>query len=173
MKKKIVKRIWIGFPVGIAMGYIITLVISACIGDGTLYSATPEFVQRMGTELSAVILQTALCGILGSGFAAASVIWEIFVEPCQAKRRVLYRYRGHPASHRLCDKLDAAFYSGAPVLCRNFYRYLHGRLAFSVFMLEGENQKNELLHPSREKIARAKILAPESKAAARCFTLWD
>lgn len=45
MKKKIVKRIWIGFPVGIAMGYIITLVISACIGDGTVYSATPEFVQ--------------------------------------------------------------------------------------------------------------------------------
>lgn len=77
MKKKIVKRIWIGFPVGIAMGYIITLVISACIGDGTVYSATPEFVQRMGTELSAVILQTALCGVLGSGFAAASVIWEI------------------------------------------------------------------------------------------------
>ena len=77
MKKKFVKRIWIGFPVGIAMGYIITLVISACIGDGTVYSATPEFVQRMGTELSAVILQTALCGVLGSGFAAASVIWEI------------------------------------------------------------------------------------------------
>lgn len=77
MKKKIVKRIWIGFPVGIAIGYIITLVISACIGDGTVYSATPEFVQRMGTELSAVILQTALCGVLGSGFAAASVIWEI------------------------------------------------------------------------------------------------
>ena len=166
MKKKIAKRIWIGFPVGIAMGYIITLVISACIGDGTVYSATPEFVQRMGTELSAVILQTALCGGIRD-------LGDRFVEPCQAKRRVLYRYRGHPASHRLCDKLDAAFCSGAPVLCRNFYRYLHGRLAFSVFMLEGENQKNELLHPSREKIARVKILAPEGKAAARCFTLWD
>lgn len=31
----------------------------------------------MGSELNAVILQTVLCGIMGSGFAMASVIWEI------------------------------------------------------------------------------------------------
>ena len=77
MKKKIMKRIWIGLPVGIAMGYIITLIISACIGDGTFYPVTPEFVEKMGNELSAVILQTVLCGVIGAGFAAASVIWEL------------------------------------------------------------------------------------------------
>ena len=31
----------------------------------------------MGNELNAVILQTVLCGIIGSGFAMASVIWDI------------------------------------------------------------------------------------------------
>ena len=77
MKKKIMKRIWIGLPVGIAMGYIITLIISACIGDGTFYSVAPELVEKMGNELNAVILQTVLCGVLGVGFAAASVIWEL------------------------------------------------------------------------------------------------
>ena len=77
MKKKIMKRIWIGLPVGIAMGYIITLIISACIGDGTFYSVAPELTEKMGNELNAVILQTVLCGVLGVGFAAASMIWEL------------------------------------------------------------------------------------------------
>lgn len=77
MKKKIMKRIWIGLPVGIAMGHIITLIISACIADGTFYSVTPELAEKMGNELNAVILQTVLCGVLGAGFAAASVIWEL------------------------------------------------------------------------------------------------
>ena len=77
MKKKIMKRIWIGLPVGIAMGYIITLIISACIGDGTFYSVAPELTEKMENELNAVILQTVLCGVLGVGFAAASMIWEL------------------------------------------------------------------------------------------------
>ena len=71
------KRIWIGLPVGIAMGYIITMIISACIGDGSFYSVSPELTEKMGNELNAVILQTVLCGVLGAGFAAASVIWEL------------------------------------------------------------------------------------------------
>ena len=71
------KRIWIGLPTGIAIGHIITLIISACIGDGTFYSVTPQLAENMGNELNAVILQTVLCGVLGSGFAAASVLWEL------------------------------------------------------------------------------------------------
>ena len=77
MKKKMMKRMWIGLPVGIAMGYIITLIISACIGDGAFYPVAPEFAEKMGNELNAVILQTVLCGVIGVGFAAASVIWEL------------------------------------------------------------------------------------------------
>lgn len=77
MKKKIIMRGLFGLPTGIAIGFVITLIISACIGNGSFYPVTPELIDTMGNELNAVILQTVLCAIMGVGFAAASVIWEI------------------------------------------------------------------------------------------------
>lgn len=66
-----------GLPTGIAIGFVITLIISACIGSGSFYPVTPELIDTIGNELNAVILQTVLCAIMGMGFAAASVIWEL------------------------------------------------------------------------------------------------
>ena len=77
MKKKILTSGLIGFPIGIAIGFVITIIISICIGKGDFYPVSPELTETMGSELNAVILQTALCGIMGSGFAMASVIWEL------------------------------------------------------------------------------------------------
>lgn len=77
MKNKMIKRGLFGFPVGIAIGFVITVIISACVGDGNFYPVTPELAGTMGSELNAVILQTVLCGVMGAGFAAASVIWEL------------------------------------------------------------------------------------------------
>ena len=77
MKKQIIKRGLFGFPVGIAIGFVITILISACVGNGSFYPVTPELINTMGNELNAVILQTVLCGIMGTGFAMASVIWEL------------------------------------------------------------------------------------------------
>lgn len=77
MKKKLIQRGFLGFPLGIAFGYVITIFISLGLGQGCYYAVNPELVETMGTELNAVILQTALCGIMGTGFAMASVIWEI------------------------------------------------------------------------------------------------
>lgn len=77
MKKNIIKRGLLGCPLGISIGFIITVLISICVGDGSFYPVTPELIETMGNELSAVVLQTVLCGIMGSGFAMASVIWEI------------------------------------------------------------------------------------------------
>ena len=77
MKKKVILRGLFGLPVGIAIGFVITLLISICIGDGAFYPVTPELIQTTGNQLNAVILQTILCAILGGGFAMASVIWEI------------------------------------------------------------------------------------------------
>ena len=77
MKKKILTRGLIGFPIGIAIGFVITIIISICIGKGDFYPVSPKLTETMGSELNAVILQTALCGIMGSGFAMASVIWEL------------------------------------------------------------------------------------------------
>ena len=77
MKKKIIMRGLFGLPTGIAIGFVITLIISACIGSGSFYPVTPELIVTIGNELNAVILQTVLCAIMGMGFAAASVIWEL------------------------------------------------------------------------------------------------
>ncbi len=77
MKKKIILRGLFGLPVGIAIGFVITLLISICIGDGSFYPVTSELIQTTGNELNAVVLQTILYAILGVGFAMASVIWEI------------------------------------------------------------------------------------------------
>ncbi len=77
MKKKLIGHGLLGFPLGITIGFVITIIVSVCIGDGSFYPVTPELLNAMGSELSAVVLQTMLCGIMGSGFAMASVIWEI------------------------------------------------------------------------------------------------
>ena len=77
MKKQIIKRGLFGFPVGIAIGFVITIIISVCVRDGNFYPVTPELIETMGNEVNAVILQTVLCGIMGTGFAMASVIWEL------------------------------------------------------------------------------------------------
>ena len=77
MKKKVIQRGLLGFPLGIAIGYVITIIISAIWANGYYSPVTPELEKTMGTEINAVIFQALLCGILGAGFAMASVIWEI------------------------------------------------------------------------------------------------
>ena len=42
MKKKMIQRGLLGFPLGIAIGFVITVIISMCIGDGSFYPVTPE-----------------------------------------------------------------------------------------------------------------------------------
>lgn len=77
MKRKIVLRSLLGFPLGLAIGYMITIIISLIFADGYYYPCVPELITTMESEINAVLLQAFLFGVLGSGFAAASVIWEI------------------------------------------------------------------------------------------------
>jgi hypothetical protein len=77
MKKQIINRALFGIPSGIAIGYLVTIIISALFAKGHYSSAPPELIERMGNEINAVILQTFLCAVMGAGFAASSVIWEI------------------------------------------------------------------------------------------------
>ena len=77
MKKKILLRGMLGFPLGLAMGYLITIFISLIESDGRYYPCVPELAAIMGNEIHAVLLQAVLCGILGLGFGACSVIWDI------------------------------------------------------------------------------------------------
>ncbi len=77
MKKKIILRSILGFPIGIAIGYLITIFISLSLANGYYLPCVPELISAMGNEINAVVLQALLCGLLGTGFAASSVIWEI------------------------------------------------------------------------------------------------
>lgn len=76
MKKKIFLRAIWGFPVGIAVGQIMSIVASYILGRGTFEMCMPGFVEALGTELTAVTLQTFLCGLLGAAGAGSSVVWE-------------------------------------------------------------------------------------------------
>ncbi len=77
MKKKFFGRLCLGFPLGISIGFVITIFISIGLGDGMYYPCTPQLLEKMETPLHAVILQTVLCGILGAISCAGSVVWQL------------------------------------------------------------------------------------------------
>lgn len=77
MKKKIIERTIPGFFMGIAIGQIISVLISLVSGNGEFIVCAPEFTELVGNEAAAGAVQTLLCGVMGAGFAAASVIWEL------------------------------------------------------------------------------------------------
>lgn len=76
MKKEILKRSLFGAPIGIAIGVIVTIIISLAFGDGKFYAVVPELVNDMGSEINAVILQTVLSMVYGAAWAGASVVWD-------------------------------------------------------------------------------------------------
>ena len=76
IKKQILARMTIGFPIGIAIGNIITVLISLISGGGSYIVCTEEFIAFVGNEAAAAAVQTLLCGVMGMGFGAASLIWE-------------------------------------------------------------------------------------------------
>ena len=51
--------------------------MSAFWGDGSYYPCVPAFVDAMGSEIRAVVVQTVLCGLVGMVYAAGSVVWEV------------------------------------------------------------------------------------------------
>lgn len=77
MIKKLIKRSLFGFPAGIFISYVITILISAFWGQGHYLAVTPELIEKTGNEMNAVLLQAVFSGVLGAGFAMASVIWEM------------------------------------------------------------------------------------------------
>ena len=76
MKKKVILRCLIGAPIGLSISFIITLIVSACIGRGEYYPVQPQLAELCGNELNAVVIQTICSLICGAAFAGASVIWE-------------------------------------------------------------------------------------------------
>lgn len=77
IKKKIFLRSRTGILIGIAIGYLISIAASLIWGQGYYSPCVPELVTAMGSEIGAVVLQTALYALLGLSFSATSVIWEL------------------------------------------------------------------------------------------------
>lgn len=75
--KKMLLRAFIGVFIGIAIGQIISIITSLSIGGEEFSPCAPDLVTAVGSENAATALQSLLCGIMGMGFAAASVVWEL------------------------------------------------------------------------------------------------
>lgn len=77
MKKQLLLRGLLGFPIGIALGYLITILVSLGWGGGAYAPCVPALADAVGSEIGAVMLQALLCGLLGAGFAACSLVWQV------------------------------------------------------------------------------------------------
>jgi len=76
MLKKVLLRCLYGAPLGLAIGTVITIIISLVVGDGTYYAVVPELIRDCGSEINAVVFQSILSLIYGAAWAGASVVWE-------------------------------------------------------------------------------------------------
>lgn len=77
MKRKLILRTLLGVPLGITIGYIMTIMTSLVWANGYYSPCAPAMIDQFGSEILAVIVQMLLCGLLGGVYAGASVIWEI------------------------------------------------------------------------------------------------
>ena len=76
MKVTFIKRALLGFPLGIAIGYTISIIFSVAFANGYYGAVHPELIETFGSEINAVIVQAILWGLTGFVFAGFSVIWE-------------------------------------------------------------------------------------------------
>ena len=76
MSKKIIGLGFSGFFVGVVIGYAISLIQSAIVGNGNFYPVAPDFMTACGTELSATVIQFFLTGILGVFISISSVLFD-------------------------------------------------------------------------------------------------
>ncbi len=77
MVKKAILRSLLGAPMGLAIGYLIAIVISLISGDGKFLAVSPELEQAMGGELRAVVIQAVVMTVYGMVWAGTSVFWEM------------------------------------------------------------------------------------------------
>lgn len=77
MIMKMLKRAIVSAPVSILISQIIALCISLSIGSGQYFPVTPSFAALFQDEITPVIVQILLIGLVAATFGASSVIFEI------------------------------------------------------------------------------------------------
>ena len=88
MKNRILKLCLAGIPIGVTAGVLISILISLKIGDGSFHAVVPELAADLGSEIAAVIVQTAVTCVYGAAIAASSAIWQ--TEWSMLKKTVVY-----------------------------------------------------------------------------------
>ena len=76
MKTTFIKRALLGIPLGISIGYIISIITSFIFAGGYYGAVHPELAGTFGSEINAVIIQAILWGLIGFAFSGFSVVWE-------------------------------------------------------------------------------------------------
>ena len=77
LKKEAVKRAIMGSIYGVFIGQTILILESLMARDGNFYPVAASLVELAGTKIGAVIIQYFLTGIIGTTFAATTVLFEI------------------------------------------------------------------------------------------------
>ena len=76
MKRKLILLCGLGAALGVALSTLIIILISLSVGDGRFYAVVPELIEDCGSEINAVMLQTALSMLYGAAWAGAALIWK-------------------------------------------------------------------------------------------------
>lgn len=76
MFKEIVKRGLLGFMIGVFIGQTILIINSLIAGNGIFYPVNRFLIDREGAQLSLVIIQYLLTGVIGATFASCSIIFQ-------------------------------------------------------------------------------------------------
>lgn len=77
MFKEVLRRCAVGAVFGVTLSQLIAIIISLCIADGTFYAVVPRLTERMGSEVTAAIVQTVCSFLYGAMFGGMSVVWEL------------------------------------------------------------------------------------------------
>ncbi len=75
--KKALSRGALGIPIGITIGYGITVVMDLAFGGGEFSPVVPAMAEAFGTESAAVAVQFGLLCVMGFVFGFASCAWEV------------------------------------------------------------------------------------------------
>ena len=76
MMKKVLRCAAQGAPLGLAIGYAITILLSFFWGGGEYLAVIPSLAEAMDGEAAAVAVQALLCAGIGAAFSALSLVWR-------------------------------------------------------------------------------------------------
>ena len=77
IKKAVLKRAILGFIYGVFIGQTILILESLFKHDGNFYFVSQSLFELAGTKLGGVIIQYLLTGLIGTTFAASTVLFEL------------------------------------------------------------------------------------------------